>query len=398
MNFIWNDGGRSTSGFVGLAGDCVTRAIAIATGLNYRDVYNSLGKAANKTVRNGVACSVGDDFLRQRGWNVEPGGDLPFQMEHLPRGVVVTHLEKRDSRRGGHFCCVIDHEIHDTWNPMDDGDYVIVGYWIHSGAKTGDDKLSRAPLRPRDDKQELTQNEFEKILKRLRALDTTASNHASTEGEKRNALRMMQSLMLRHNLSRDDITDDDNVENVSYTRMACPVNGRRACTWEKSLAAYVCDEMFPMVQWYYGRKQNRTLFWFYGPVDDVQNCIALFRELLLTIATAAQLQYGGYSRGSGASYAEGYVRGMPKQLSEPAPETSADHIFSQSALIHVRTLAVHQAALDWLRLECGISLVTTRGSGRGQHDPEAANRGKRHGSKHDLSSVAGRKRITHSNR
>ncbi|EKK03067.1 hypothetical protein RBSH_01760 [Rhodopirellula baltica SH28] len=396
MEFIWNDGGRSSAGFVGLAGDCVTRAIAIATGTSYRDVYQSLGKSANKTVRNGVCSSVGDEYLRANQWRRHHGNGLSFHAEHLPRGVVVVHLEKHNTRRGGHFCCLIDHEIHDTWNPMDDDDYAIVNYWTFAGAPSDSTLPAIGPQRPQDSEQLLTQNEFEKILRRLRALDTTASNHASTEGEKRNALRMMQSLMLRHNLSREDITEDDNIESVSYTRMACPVNGRRACAWEKSLAAYVSEEIFPMVQWYYGRKQNRTLFWFYGPLDDVKNCILLYRELLLTIATAAQLQYGGHSRGSGASYAEGYVGGMPKQVSQTPNAMAEDQAFSQSALIHARTLAVKQAALDWLKLECGISLVMSRGSGRDQHDPDAANRGQRHGSKHDLSTVTGRKRIGNS--
>lgn len=44
MDFVWNDGGRAASGFVGLAGDCATRAIAIATGTAYRDVYDKLGR------------------------------------------------------------------------------------------------------------------------------------------------------------------------------------------------------------------------------------------------------------------------------------------------------------------------------------------------------------------
>jgi len=64
------------------------------------------------------------------------------------------------------------------------------------------------------------------------------------------------------------------------------------------------------------------------------------------------------------------------------------------ALILARTLAVRKAAKGWLRFECGTSLVTERGNGRDQHDPDAADRGKEHGSKHDLSTANGRKRIS----
>jgi Protein of unknown function (DUF2786) len=390
MELIWNDGGRAGCGFVGLSGDCVTRAIAIATGLNYRDVYRSLGEASQKTPRNGVSTTVAEEYLAQLQWERVHSGERRFDSLQIPAGVVIVHLVKPHALRRGHFCTVIDHVIHDTWNPSEEDEYLIENYWVRPASQSDSLLPAIGANRQSSAEQVLTQQEFDRILHRLRSLDNTASNHASTEGEKRNALRMMQSLMLRHNLSREDITEDDNVENVRFTRMACPVNGRRACSWEKSLAAYMTGEIFPLVQWYYGAKGHRTLFWFYGPLDDVQNCIALFRELLLTIASAALLQYGGHTRGSGASYAEGYVRGMPRSMEQP----DGDNVVSESALIQVRTLAVHGAARDWLRLECGISLVSSTSAGRHQHDPEAAHRGKQHGAKHDLSSANGRKRIT----
>ncbi len=164
---------------------------------------------------------------------------------------------------------------------------------------------------------------------------------------------MMQNLLLRHNLSRDDITEDDNVDSMRFTRMACPVNGRRGCNWEKNLAAYMVNEIFPMTSWYFGMKGHRTFFWFYGPP-------------------------------------EGYVRGLPRYQSTV---DSNDTVVSESALIHARTLAAQKAARDWLMLECGVSLASSGGSGRSQHDPAAADRGKQHGSKHDLRGASGRKRI-----
>ena len=39
---IRHDGGRKAAGFKGKAGDCATRAIAIATGHEYRQVYDRL--------------------------------------------------------------------------------------------------------------------------------------------------------------------------------------------------------------------------------------------------------------------------------------------------------------------------------------------------------------------
>ncbi|TWU05648.1 DUF2786 domain-containing protein [Stieleria varia] len=391
MEFCWDDGGRASCGFVGLTGDCVARSIAIATGLVYRDVYRDLGQAAEKSPRDGVRIDIADRFLSGHGWRRHrvAGSYLPWC--DLPSGVVILHVGS-PNHRSTHMCTVVDHTIRDTWNPSDDSDIEIMDYWSPdpniavtirrdvqsvSGVNAGIDGATD---------ETLTQSQFDKILKRLVALDKTAQNDASTEGEKRNALRMMQTLMLRHNLTRQDIHEDDNVDSVQFTRIACPVNGSRACNWEKDLASYVTHEIFPTVQWYFDRKGHRTWFWFFGPKDDVQNSIALFRELLVTIATAAHLQYGGYARGSGASYAEGYVRGLPKSGDQQAEgvDQVGNAIVSEQALIHVRTLAIQNASSQWLDMECGMRLVTVRGSGRYKHDPDAADRGKQHGSQHEL--------------
>lgn len=395
MEFIWNDGGRSACGFVGLTGDCVTRAIAIGTGAVYRDVYANLGEMALKSPRRGVPVTIAAEHLQKLGWESHSGNNRDLNGLALPKGIVIAHVCHDDFTKN-HLCTVIDHVVHDTWNPSEDDGYIVAMYWTPP-ASVAQPGLTAPTSRSQSIRQELNQQEFEKILKRLRALDNTASNSASTEGEKHNALRMMQDLMLRHNLSRDDIVDDDNVDSVQFTRRACPLNSRRACTWEVILAGYVTRHIFPMVQYYTSTRGHRTLFWFYGPVSDVDNCIALFRELLVTIATSATLQYGGYSRGSGASYCEGYVSGLPIPGLHPDDAASLDDKpdapTGAAGLIHTRTLALKEAAGDWLELECDIRLVRSSRAGRGQRDPAAANRGKQHGASHDLTVPGARKRL-----
>lgn len=395
MEFIWNDGGRAACGYVGLAGDCVTRAIAIATGANYRDVYAALGDVALSSPRNGLAVDVSDHYLEQRGWQRTCGAGQLLNEQALPAGIVIVHVAREGEQRG-HLCTVVDHVIHDTWNASEE-EYNIVSYWTPSTSCNGAGLIAGKTGQAAGRAQELNQQAFEKILRRLRALDNTASNSGSTEGEKHNALRMMQDLMLRHNLSRDDIVDEDNVEGVQFTRAACPLNTRRACSWEVMLASYVTLEIFPTVQWYVSAKGHRTLFWFYGPRTDVQNCLALFQELLLTIAASAHLQYGGFVRGSGASYAEGYVSGLPRSSQAADAATGAANApiaVSERSLIQSRTVALHQTALQWLHLECNIKLATNRRSGRGQFDPAATSRGKEHGASHKLEVPGRRKRLT----
>ena len=46
LPFVHDDGGRAAAGFKGEARDCVTRAIAIATGLPYREVYDTINEVA----------------------------------------------------------------------------------------------------------------------------------------------------------------------------------------------------------------------------------------------------------------------------------------------------------------------------------------------------------------
>lgn len=46
MKFKFNDGGREAAGYKGKASDCVTRAIAIATGKPYQEVYDAINECA----------------------------------------------------------------------------------------------------------------------------------------------------------------------------------------------------------------------------------------------------------------------------------------------------------------------------------------------------------------
>lgn len=42
MDWVFDDGGRAAAGFKGQTGDCVTRALAIALGRDYREVYDAM--------------------------------------------------------------------------------------------------------------------------------------------------------------------------------------------------------------------------------------------------------------------------------------------------------------------------------------------------------------------
>ncbi|XZE19316.1 DUF2786 domain-containing protein [Pirellulaceae bacterium SH449] len=386
MRFHWNDGGRAAAGFTGFCGDCVTRSISIGTGLSYRTVYDELGEAANKTPRNGLPTEIAASYLSKAGWGFESFADTVFVPETFPTGTFIVHMVHMERRRSGHLTCVIDNMVHDTWNPAEDDSFRMRGVWT-SPKKVAPESAEATCSADPSEQASLTQREFEKILRRLRALDNTANNDASTEGEKRNALQMMQALLLQHNLSREDLLGEAGKPSLQLGRFSCVLNSSRACTWEHGVAHYLCEEIFPLVQYYSSRLGKRTLFHFYGPQLDCSNCLDLFRELIVTIAAAAQVRFGGFYRGSGASYAEGYVEGLPRsrtRSSEVGRNATPGVSDDSQALIAARSLIARKAAKDWLYQECGIQLVSSTKYSRNERDFAAQSLGKQHGATHEI--------------
>lgn len=150
MNHI-NDGGRAAAGYRGEAGDCVTRAIAIATELPYQQVYDSLHRIGGKTPRDGVKRKVYDAFLRSIGWRWVPtmgigtGCKVHLHEGELPKGRVITRLSK-------HLCAVIDGDVHDTFDPRREAHNTYTvhadaplksGAWRYPDAPTTEHSISR---------------------------------------------------------------------------------------------------------------------------------------------------------------------------------------------------------------------------------------------------------------
>jgi hypothetical protein len=138
LQFTYDDGGRAAAGFKGEAGDCVCRAIAIATKSDYRVVYDSLnGIAANMrqtkrvrgaSSRNGVPRSVYEQYLRACGWVWVPtmligqGCKVHLKSDELPSGRIIARLSR-------HLVAVIDGVIHDIYDCSRDGTRCVYGYW-----------------------------------------------------------------------------------------------------------------------------------------------------------------------------------------------------------------------------------------------------------------------------
>ncbi len=144
MEFQFNDGGRSAAGYKGTAGDCVTRAIAIALELPYQTVYDKLNhlakmekarpvckgsiKTRRSQARNGVARETYDRLLKELGWQWTPtmkigsGCTVHLCKEELPAGHIIVRVS-------GHVLAVIDGVAHDTYLDHRDGTRCVYGYY-----------------------------------------------------------------------------------------------------------------------------------------------------------------------------------------------------------------------------------------------------------------------------
>lgn len=136
MNWINCDGGRAAAGHREHTGDCVTRAIAIATELPYQVVYdyiNTVASAHERRARGsraatGVYKPTIRRLMESLGWTFTPtmgigtGCRVHLCAEELPSGRLVVSVSR-------HLTAVIDGVIYDTFDPSRDGTRCVYGYW-----------------------------------------------------------------------------------------------------------------------------------------------------------------------------------------------------------------------------------------------------------------------------
>jgi len=160
MKFIYSDGGRAAAGFKGDTGDCVTRAISIATGkhtnpvdswMSYLRIYNALNKLGDEMTlsasmrgdgltkrarqlaksdsRKGVARPVYDAYLAGIGWTWTPtmkigsGCKVHLKSHELPAGKLIVRLSH-------HLAAVIDGVLYDTYDCSRDETRCVYGYYL----------------------------------------------------------------------------------------------------------------------------------------------------------------------------------------------------------------------------------------------------------------------------
>lgn len=139
MKFKLDDGGRLFAGYNGSTGDCVVRAIAIATGKPYQEVYDAINILAERerprrgrkrsNARTGVFRRTYEKYLFSLGatWvptmRIGSGCKVHLRDGELPPGKLVVAVSK-------HLVAVIDGVVHDTHDPSRDGTRCVYGYYV----------------------------------------------------------------------------------------------------------------------------------------------------------------------------------------------------------------------------------------------------------------------------
>jgi hypothetical protein len=144
--WVYDDGGRKAAGYRALeVGDCVSRAITIATGLPYQVVYDGLNVAAKRerprrgkrrsSARNGVHIPTIRRYRQDLGWVWHPtmqigsGCTTHLRASELPKGHLIVSVSR-------HLTAVIDGIIHDTSDPSRGGTRCVYAYFSIGEART----------------------------------------------------------------------------------------------------------------------------------------------------------------------------------------------------------------------------------------------------------------------
>lgn len=128
MKVVITDGGRSKYFKGKNVGDCVARAITLATNGDYKEVYDTIKKVSGRTARNGVTKKDTREVMEYFGFKWKPlmdigsGCNTHLREDELPSGTIICKLS-------GHVVCVKDRVIYDSFDSQRNGQRCVYGYW-----------------------------------------------------------------------------------------------------------------------------------------------------------------------------------------------------------------------------------------------------------------------------
>jgi hypothetical protein len=147
--FVEDDGGRAAAGYEEALGGCVARAITIATGKPYVEVFEALQAAYARYVKrlrpgseaalieerrrtepihNGCPNKVYGPYLKSLGWQYTRLRERTYlRAGALPSGRLIVSVDQ-------HLLALIDGVIHDTYDSGGAGRRPVDGYWSQAAS------------------------------------------------------------------------------------------------------------------------------------------------------------------------------------------------------------------------------------------------------------------------
>jgi len=236
-----------------------------------------------------------------------------------------------------------------------------------------------------------------KIREKLAKMLALASDGNATQGEIENALAMATQMMVKYNLTRDDIdmTQADPIKNIKYSKNQAYTLSPKLYSWEGSLAVFI-SKFIGTVDCYVqkgkypkringfqqfdsdGNPIHSCMITFYGVEDDCEIATSLYHELQKAIQMAALVRYGAWAKGDGGVYCEGFVQGLKdSNIREIQKLKNCDAQTNSLILLSEKTqLAIRNEAKNWLRQNTNVCLRAgqrTTGSS-GSHSARAEGR------------------------
>ncbi len=253
--------------------------------------------------------------------------------------------------------------------------------------------------------------------KTIKDLLNRAEDDASADLEIEAALKFARRLMLRHNISEEDLEDPQDPHEIAadteYGQTDAFPFASRLTQFEINLGHAVCN-LVGTVNWYRvsgshtKKTRHGTVVFgddghprkviskcvFYGPVSDCNEAADLFEEWSTVIATMSRLKHGGFVRGSGRSYVEGFSMALYDKVkkinNDELRDLEANEGMTKDIVLLGQAREVMKAKKDraeeWLKEEQGLTL-TKGGRGKGQQDRDwnAYDQGRTDGDKADFS-------------
>lgn len=241
---------------------------------------------------------------------------------------------------------------------------------------------------------------IESIRKKITNIIRLSEDNTATEGEIKAAVHAATKLMAKYNITRSDIDLSDQEDGTKDMKMGDHVaisHGARLTKWETVLTTFVCDFIgYISACWQTstllfkhgiavldqdGNHRKGALIYFYGQTDNAAAAVDLFEELRETIASLAKIHHGGWFRGDGASYAEGFVAGMEEARVEALGDLQADDK-STTALIlqdQKNQAIIKKRGEKWFCQKHGCRIRSRSQRGGANGDPAAYEKGQKHG-------------------